>query len=144
MKVKEKFTESSQIYADFTISRIDPVVRESLSDEQLKAIRNALLANQPFKKHALDIRGSIPLYFAKYYFVLLAGRDKRRRTQQKEMQRHNRGNLSIGYMLTLLMISFLVAVIWVAAFAGFYWTKNEMGIDFFANFHLMELFKGSR
>ena len=132
---------SSEIYADFTISRIDADVRESLTPTQLQAIRDALVANQPFKKHAVDLRGTIPLFFARFYFVVLAGRDKRRKTVDKEKHRAFEGNVSFGYLLSLLFLSFIAAMVWAAILLVVYWVKIELGIDLFSNIHLGDLFK---
>ncbi|MEJ2214010.1 MAG: hypothetical protein P8Y20_08110 [Gammaproteobacteria bacterium] len=132
---------SSEIYADFTISRIDAVVRESLTPTQLQAVRDALVANQSFKKHAVDVRGTIPLFFARFYFVILAGRDKRRKTVDKEKRRAFEGNLSFGYLLSLLFLSFIAAMVWVAILLVVYWVKIELGIDLFSSIHLGDLFK---
>ena len=131
---------SSEIYADFTISRIDTDVRESLTPTQLQAIRDALVANQPFKKHAVDVRGTIPLFFARFYFVVLAGRDKRRKTVDKEKHRAFEGNVSFGYLLSLLFLSFIAAMVWAAILLVVYWVKIELGIDLFSNIHLGDLF----
>ena len=131
---------SSEIYADFTISRIDADVRESLTPTQLQAIRDALLANQPFKKHAVDVRGTIPLFFARFYFVVLAGRDKRRKTVDKEKHRAFEGNVSFGYLLSLLFLSFIAAMVWAAILLVVYWVKIELGIDLFSSIHLGDLF----
>ena len=132
---------SSEIYADFTISRIDADVRESLTPTQLQAIRDALVANQPFKKHAVDLRGTIPLFFARFYFVVLAGRDKRRKTVDKEKHRAFEGNVSFGHLLSLLFLSFIAAMVWAAILLVVYWVKIELGIDLFSNIHLGDLFK---
>ena len=132
---------SSEIYADFTISRIDADVRESLTPTQLQAIRDALVANQPFKKHAIDVRGTIPLFFARFYFVVLAGRDKRRKTVDKEKRRTFEGNVSFGYLLSLLFLSFIAAMVWAAILLVVYWVKIELGIDLFSSIHLGDLFK---
>ena len=132
---------SSEIYADFTISRIDADVRESLTPTQLLAIRDALVANQPFKKHAIDVRGTIPLFFARFYFVVLAGRDKRRKTVDKEKRRTFEGNVSFGYLLSLLFLSFIAAMVWAAILLVVYWVKIELGIDLFSSIHLGDLFK---
>lgn len=131
---------SSEIYADFTISRIDADVRESLTPTQLQAIRDALVANQPFKKHAVDVRGTIPLFFARFYFVVLAGRDKRRKTFDKEKRRAFEGNVSFGYLLSLLFLSFIAAMVWAAILLVVYWVKIELGIDLFSSIHLGDLF----
>jgi hypothetical protein len=141
MTTKQK--TSSEIFADFTISRIDEEVRSGFSSEQLDAIRRALVANESFSRHRVDIRGTLPLFFAKYYFVILAGRDRRRKTLEKEMARSHKGNLELGYFLSFLLLSLVVLVVWGIMFSVFYWLKMEMGIDVFPHLHLNDLFKAS-
>jgi hypothetical protein len=132
--------ESSEIFADFTMSRIDRHARESMTEQQLIAVRQALVANSPFNRHAVDIRGSIPLFFARFYFVVLAGRDRRRKTREKELRRIYKGNVPLGYFLSFIVLSFLIALIWMALIVALYWLKREMGIDIFPNIHLLDLF----
>ena len=138
----EKNKNSSEIYADFTMSRIDQNVRETMTDTQLEAVREALLANQPYKRHAIDIRGTLPFFIASFYFVILAGRDKRRKTVNKEKRRAFEGNLSMGYVLSILFLSLIGAVVWVAILLVIYWVKRELGIDFFPNTHFLNSFQG--
>ena len=137
----DKNNSSSEVYADFTMSRIDLSVRETMTPIQLQAVRDALLANQPFKKHSIDIRGTIPLFFASFYFVLLAGRDRRRKTVDKEKNRAFEGKLSFSYVLSLLLLSFIGALIWIAILLVVYWVKNELGIDVFSGRHFIEFFQ---
>jgi len=137
----EKSKNSSEVYADFTISRIDTSVRETMSAAQLHAVREALIANQPFKRHAIDIRGTLPFFFASFYFVILAGRDRRRKTLDKEKRRAFEGNLSMGYVLSLLFLSFVGAVVWIAILLLLYWVKIELDMDILPNLHFPQLFQ---
>jgi hypothetical protein len=137
----EKNKNSSEVYADYTMSRIDSSVRNSMTTSQLQAVRDALVANQPFKRHSFDIRGTIPFIFASFYFVILAGRDKRRKTLDKEKHRAFEGNVSLGYVLSLLFLSFVGAVVWMAILMLLYWVKIELGIDILPNVHIPDLFK---
>jgi len=137
----EKSKNSSEVYADFTMSRIDASVRETMSPAQLLAVREALVANQPFKRHAIDIRGTVPFFFASFYFVILAGRDKRRKTKEKEMRRAFEGNLSMGYVLSLLFLSFVGAVVWITILLLLYWVKIELDMDILPNLHFPQLFQ---
>ena len=56
----------------------------SLTEHQFSAVRHAIEQARPISRHAIDIRGVIPLIFAGSYFVLLAGRDKRPGTKGRE------------------------------------------------------------
>ncbi len=137
----EKNKNSSEVYADFTISRIDQDVRETMNATQLQAVRDALVANQPYKRHTVDIRGTLPFFFASFYFVILAGRDKRLKTLDKETGRAFEGNLSMGSVLSILFLSFLGAMVWGAILLVGYWVKRELGIDFFPDTHFLNFFQ---
>ena len=69
MKVGER--ASSETFADYTLSRVPRVIRESLTDEQYQAIRTSLIARDTDSRHSIDIRLTIPLFFRSYYFIFL-------------------------------------------------------------------------
>jgi hypothetical protein len=50
------------------------------------AFRHTLEQARPIRRHAADIRGVLPLGFARYYFALLAGRDHRDGTRREEQK----------------------------------------------------------
>ncbi|TNF94378.1 MAG: hypothetical protein EP297_11890 [Gammaproteobacteria bacterium] len=123
------------------MSRIDRVVLDTMTSQQLNAVRDALVANAPYNRHAVDLRGAISLFFARYYFVFLAGRDRRRRTRLQEFQRAHKGNIPLGFVLSFIAISFLIALLWVLVIVVLYWLKREMGIDIFPDMHLLDFIK---
>jgi hypothetical protein len=132
--------ESNEIYADFTMSRIDRSVRESMTPEQLAAVRNALLGYDGHRRHSLDIRFSFSLFFARFYFVMLGGRDRRRQTYLQELRRKHKGDVPLFLLMSVLLLSLLLLFFWGAFLGVAYLTKSEMGVDLFENFHLMGLF----
>ncbi|MGB0465955.1 MAG: hypothetical protein ACPGF7_00320 [Pontibacterium sp.] len=131
---------SSQIYTDFTISRIPPDIRQSLSDKQMTAIRNALLAQQESQRHSLDLRFSLPLFYRRYYFVLFCGRDRRRRTREIESIRYKLTPKPLTRLLLILSLGGVSAGLLVGLVIGLYFLKSMMGIDLFPDFHFYELF----
>ena len=135
----EKTKDSSEIFADFTISRIEHSVRINMTAQQLNAIRAALVANDRFSQHSFDLRGSVSLFFARYYFVILGGRDRRRKTRLEELRRVHKGNIPIGVWLSFVTISLLVTILWLFIFGALYLLKRELGIDLFSNIHLPDL-----
>jgi hypothetical protein len=129
--------ESSDAFAHYVMGQIKPEIRKSLKKDQFDEIRSAISAASSAKKHSIDIRGMLPLFFARYYFVILMGRDRRSKTKFLEFNRRNEGNLLSNQLVVLLS---LVPVI-LAMFIIFYFFKTEAGIDFFPNYHLSDLFK---
>jgi hypothetical protein len=142
VSLARKKSDSAEIFADYTLSRLTPEVRDSLSDEQYNAIRDVLLANDSSKRHAIDIRFSLPLFFARYYLVVVAGRDRRRQTRIEELKRSHLGNLPLGASLSLVVITLTVTLFWGLLIAALYLLKRELGIDLFSEFHLLVLPEG--
>lgn len=138
-KQKREQNATGRIFAAFTIDKIDRKVLETMTDEQINAVRDALIAAESSKKHSIDLRLSIPLYFARYYLLIVGGRDKRRRTVLAEALRDNRGNRSAGKLLSVLGLVVLLGIGALIAFFGAYWLKSELGIDVFPHEHLEDV-----
>jgi len=73
--------------------RNDPFVRELLerlpesdrdlfTDRQLLALKSALGSRRLWNRHPLDLRGGFSFWRWRYYFVILAGRERRRLTRR--------------------------------------------------------------
>ncbi len=89
------------------------------------------------KNHPIDVRGTIPLFFTKYYFVYLMGRDRREDTQRVEIERRYTANM-LGVAIVFIIIS-LPVIIFV--FVALYLMKSALGIDIFPHQHLSDFFK---
>jgi hypothetical protein len=120
-------------FTDNIIRRIDPKVRDTFSQTQIEAIIAAV--RNPEKIRPIDLRGTFALYFARYFFVLLVGRDKRAVMEQKEHARRKQASWAgaIGFAL-LVSLPFLLAL-----FLFFYLLKYFWGLDFVPDFHLWEI-----
>lgn len=123
-------------YTQHVMSRIEPDVFKTLNIIQLQAIQTAISTNSPFRQHALDIRGTLPLYFSKLYFVILMGRDRRTATRLKESVRRKtmRGVSLIMFLYIILAAGTPLILILL------YGLKVLAGIDVFPDFHLSSLF----
>ena len=93
------------------MERIDPKVRASLTPVQLSAIKEAIRANRPSQKHTIDIRGVIPFFLVRYYFVFLSGRDRRLLTKRIEDKRRWLTSLSGGLTLFFLGVAPLILIL---------------------------------
>ncbi len=92
--VEKKHNESSKIFADFTLSRIQPEIRQSFTDVQLIELRRVLIDQVESSHHSLDIRFTFRILFQSYYFVILSGKDRRKKhwmptTAEKRKPRKN-------------------------------------------------------
>lgn len=139
MPLQKRPDVSSEIFASFTMSKIDRKIIDSMTAEQVEAVRAALLAADRGKRHPIDIRLNIPLYFASYYLVLFAGRDKRRGTLLKEAMRKNVQDKRGGTMMILLIGMLIMFGLLLFGLLTAYFIKSEMGIDIFPNKHLEDL-----
>jgi hypothetical protein len=139
LNMKSKTNKSSETFAEFTISRIDPAVRATLTDVQRDAIRQALMADSGDRRHSLDLRFTVPLYFVHYYFLILGGRDRRRSTSFKEGSRLEKTPWSLRRLVAVSVYVALAGAFLYVMFMGLYVLKREMGIDIFPGIHLKNL-----
>ncbi len=65
-----------EVRAERLMRWIEPGVRDTLTPEQVAAIRAAAERN-PWEGHPVDIRFTLPLLFGRYYVTLVAGRERR-------------------------------------------------------------------
>jgi len=122
-------------FTDNIIRRIDPKIRDTLSTTQVTAIIAAI--RNPEKIRPIDIRGIIPLYFARYFFVLLIGRDKRAVMEREEHMRRQKASWLGGILFAILVsLPFLLLL-----FVFLYLLKYFAGVDIVPDFHLWEIFE---
>lgn len=119
--------------ADY-LNRMDPEVWQSLSDRQRvefeRLLREALPKNSP---KIVDLRFTIDLLLARFFIVLMVGKDRRRSQRQHPVTPLTRtGNLIAAVMLLLGLNLCLSGAI----FFALYLLKSAIGVDFFPG-HLM-------
>lgn len=103
--------------------RIPENISDSLTTDQRIAIESAV--NQQWASHPIDIRHSFGFWRWRYFFVFLAGRDRRALTRRQERF----FTLAEFYLL----IGFL-ALSTVLGLLVLYLIKSWLGIDVFPNF----------
>jgi hypothetical protein len=117
---------------------MDPHVRASLSESQRQELVKALVVSK--RAHTLDVRGVLPLYFARFYLVFQFGRDRRLERRRIEDERRLRAILAGNVVFFVVAISPLV----VLALIGLYLLKAALGIDLIPDFHLPNLLPTGR
>lgn len=130
---------SSEAFADFTLSRMPHYVRVSLTDEQYKAVREALIAENKNARHTIDIRLSLPFFFRAFYLVIFCGRDKRKPIHQLELNRINRLPKPLRRGLYLLVSGLMILTLMTVILILLYLIKSHLGIDLFPDFHLRDV-----
>ena len=120
------------------LEKIEPDVMASLTEHQFRAIREAIDQSRPLSRHSVDLRGVLPLLFARYYFVFLAGRDRRDGARAEERQIKQRlasafGALALGAAVAIPILVLLLLV-------G-YAIKAFLGIDVQPDRHLLDILR---
>lgn len=113
---------------------IDAEVRATLTPRQVHAIETAIRANKPYQKHPFDLRGVLPLFFIRLYFVILIGRDKRSPTRNKEAKRRKQTVLGSTLLSAYILLCMLIPVV----FLLLYLFKSALGINLLENSHLSD------
>ena len=127
-------TENVDAYTDSVLRRIDAQVLESLTPDQFKAIKEGISDSRPYSRHPVDLRGLVPFFFARYYFVVLMGRDRRTSTIKEEIKRKQKGALAGGAVFLLFALSPLILAVLVVLYVF----KSAGGIDIVEGEHAWE------
>ena len=108
------------------LDKVPADMRESFSPDQLLALKVAL-GGRTWGAHALDMRWTLKLWRWQYYFVVLAGRNRRTLTdRERQVQR-----LGMAvFLTTFLLMSTAVGLVVL------YLVKSALGIDLLPGFSL--------
>ena len=109
-----------ELLSDFVLHEVPTDVRATLSEDQIKAVRKAT-----DKRHAVDLRITVPLIFTQLYFVLLIGKDTR--TQTIDANREQRAQA--GVHLSSVAFAVVAAVVVIATAIVLYVLKSKAGIN---------------
>lgn len=131
--------EASEIIADYTLSRIPAAVRSSLTNEQLDAIRKALVQQSTPDKNKFALRLTFPFFFRKYYFAVFFGRDRRKRTLENEFYRIQNVPKILKSIVVFGGMSLVFIGFGATLLVGLYLLKNALGIDIFPDAHLRDI-----
>lgn len=114
--IKEAFEDEQMplkhpqdLYIAHLIQSLPKELVESFTAEQYDSLKRAL--RQYHRRHLVDVRGVIPFFFARYYFVFLFGRDTRSHHEQVAWERRReRKKLStlIGWLVMALIMAMLI------------------------------------
>jgi len=101
------------------LDRMPETVGQTLSDEQLCCLKNALGAHRG-GRHKLDLRGSLGLWRWHYYYVLLVGRERRQLSRRELRMARTAKDV---FVAAFLLFSTLTGVVIV------YLLKSALGIN---------------
>ncbi|MGO4891724.1 hypothetical protein [Flavobacterium sp. W21_SRS_FM6] len=108
------------------LANVPERVKDTFTEEQLSYLRNAIV-NRQWRNHPVDVRGTIPWFKYRYYYVVIAGKNKRElsRAEQKASR--------------LINATFLAAFLTISVALGLlllYLIKSALGINLFEGFSL--------
>ena len=127
----------SDAFTTHFFRRLDLEVLESLTPRQRDAITSALRQSGP-REHTVDLRWTLNLLFTRFYVVILAGRDLRRK--QAESAERARTDTRKAIQGLLILFAFLIPTLVVLALL-LYGVKCLLGINIFESKHLMDFLR---
>ena len=116
------------------LNRMPKSIQTTFTDDQLAHLKIAIGARQ-WGNHAVDCRGVIKLFKYRYYYVVLAGRNKRELSAKEQRIAKLGQALVLSVVLTLSVVLMLLIT---------YLVKSALGIDIFEgySFGVWGWFKG--
>jgi hypothetical protein len=108
------------------LRRMPAAVARTFTREQLAALEDAV-ATRTWGRHPLDIRGSIPWGKHRYFFAMLAGRNRRDMSAQEK---------ALDNAFAILLFSGFLSFCAVCGFVALYLIKSALDIDIFADYSL--------
>jgi len=127
------------VYTQHLLECLPPELVRSFTKEQYQALKKAFTRYQT--RHMLDIRGTIPLLFTQYYFVLLFGKDRRQSTQATLADRRQNTSEKGARLISATITALLYTVVVAGLFLLFYFIKSVDNFNIFPGFHLRDLWK---
>lgn len=96
--------------------RVPREVAETFSDAQIAAVKSAF-GGERWDGHHVDVRGTLPLPGRRWYFVLVAGPDRRAKVRPKPRGRPGAARRFIAAAVGLLMVALLALILVVGLIA---------------------------
>lgn len=108
------------------LERMPDEVKESFTEVQLSNLKIALAARS-WGKHAIDFRSTVSFFSHRYYYVFLAGRNRRELTRSEKR---------MGMIIQSVLLTIFVSFCTLLGLLVLYLAKSALGIDMFPDFSL--------
>ncbi|MDC9525400.1 3-phosphoshikimate 1-carboxyvinyltransferase [Pseudoalteromonas sp. Angola-30] len=108
------------------LNRMPEEVQESFTEEQLVHLKIAIGARQ-WGRHSIDSRGVVKFFKYRYYFVFLAGRNRRELNENEK---------KVAWIFQVVFISILTLIFIIVMALILYLIKSALGINLFDDFSL--------
>ncbi|MDA0673394.1 MAG: hypothetical protein O3C67_06775 [Cyanobacteria bacterium] len=106
---------------DDLLAKMPPNVTATFTAKQLEAMESAL-ENRQWRRHPVDLRMSLPFFWTRFYFVLVAGEERRSEERIRQVQAAHPlwtpgnmfvlGGLIMMGVMALLSLTLLVSLDW--------------------------------
>jgi hypothetical protein len=108
------------------LAKVPDRVKATFTEEQLSYLRNASI-NRQWRNHSVDLRGTIPWFKYRYYYVFIAGKNNRElsRAEQKASR-----VINATFLAVFLTISITLGLIVL------YLIKSALGVNLLEGFSL--------
>ncbi|MBO3458096.1 hypothetical protein G7B40_034765 [Aetokthonos hydrillicola Thurmond2011] len=114
-----KNAASNDRFVQHFFARIPDQTAATFNKAQLTALKE-VFGDRLAKRHAVDIRLSIPFFRKGYYFVLLLGKERRSK-ERRSSQNYRISNITFFAIFSILLIAFLIG--------SFHLTTDSLRID---------------
>ena len=101
------------------LERMPDKVADSFSEEQLAYLRNAIGARE-WGRHKVDLRGTIKFFKWRYYYVVLAGRNRRALSERE---------VKIAALMNAVLLSSFILFSMLVGLVVLYLVKSALGIN---------------
>ena len=106
------------------LDRMPQDVQDSFTEEQLANIKLAISA-RTWGSHAIDVRSTIKFFSYRYYYVFVAGRNRRELSSRER---------KLGLLIQAVALAVFLTFSAVFGILVLYLLKSAAGIDIFAGF----------
>ncbi|WP_372739061.1 3-phosphoshikimate 1-carboxyvinyltransferase [Neptunomonas sp.] len=113
-------------FIDGLKDRLPDDLKESFTQEQLAALKIAFGARK-WGQHSIDLRGTLKFWRWRYYFVFLAGRNKRDLSRREQ---------DLSRIATAFAVASFLLFATILGLIVLYLIKSALGIDIFPNYSL--------
>jgi len=106
------------------LERMPKDVQQSFTEDQLSSLKLAIGA-RTWGSHAVDVRSTVRFFRYRYYYVFIAGRNRREVSQREKL---------VALYIQVMFVTGFVLVCSAFAILILYLVKSALGIDIFPNF----------
>ncbi len=97
--------QPQDVYIQHLLQCLPAELLTTLTPEQYQLLKRSLLTYH--RRHLVDVRGVIPFFFTRFYFVFLFGKDRRGQSQEIPIERRQSSTLWSRFAGWVVMVGVL-------------------------------------